>query len=90
MVGRNKKKRGGQVDTFRHGQVVKNDSVLQLAGLVTSTWRGMCPTSYKQEGTSKMFCLYYQDEEVDYCILKKKPEPDVSVVILLLDFKTQV
>ncbi|XP_076211898.1 protein GPR107 isoform X1 [Aptenodytes patagonicus] len=42
------------------------------------------------EGTSKMFCLYYQDEEVDYCILKRKPEQDVSVVILLLDFKTEV
>ncbi|KFP46605.1 Protein GPR107, partial [Cathartes aura] len=32
----------------------------------------------------------YLDEEVDYCILKKKPEQDVSVVILLLDFKTEV
>uniref|UniRef100_A0A8D0KTB7 G protein-coupled receptor 107 n=1 Tax=Strix occidentalis caurina TaxID=311401 RepID=A0A8D0KTB7_STROC len=28
--------------------------------------------------------------EMDYCILKKKPEQDVSVVILLLDFKTEV
>ncbi|NXU35131.1 GP107 protein, partial [Drymodes brunneopygia] len=32
----------------------------------------------------------YLDEEVDYCILKKKPGPDVSVVILLLEFRTQV
>ncbi|KAM4761207.1 protein GPR107 isoform 1-T1 [Cyanocitta cristata] len=32
----------------------------------------------------------YLDEEVDYCILKKTPEPDVSVVILLLDIKTEV
>ncbi|XP_064325141.1 protein GPR107 isoform X2 [Phalacrocorax carbo] len=32
----------------------------------------------------------YLDEEVDYCILKKKPEQDVSVVILLLDLKTEV
>nr|XP_013800047.1 PREDICTED: protein GPR107 [Apteryx mantelli mantelli] len=32
----------------------------------------------------------YLDEEVDYCILKKKPEQDVSVVILLLDFKNEV
>ncbi|NWH50922.1 GP107 protein, partial [Fregata magnificens] len=32
----------------------------------------------------------YLDEEMDYCILKKKPEQDVSVVILLLDFKTEV
>ncbi|NXG62219.1 GP107 protein, partial [Hemiprocne comata] len=32
----------------------------------------------------------YLDEEVDYCILKKKPEQDVSVVILLLDFKADV
>ncbi|NWU35562.1 GP107 protein, partial [Hylia prasina] len=32
----------------------------------------------------------YLDEEVDYCILKKTPEPDVSVVILLLEIQTQV
>ncbi|NWZ63679.1 GP107 protein, partial [Acrocephalus arundinaceus] len=32
----------------------------------------------------------YLDEEVDYCILKKTPEPDVSVVILLLEIKAQV
>ncbi|TRZ13266.1 hypothetical protein HGM15179_013840 [Zosterops borbonicus] len=32
----------------------------------------------------------YLDEEVDYCILKKTPAPDVSVVILLLDMKTKV
>ncbi|NXX27180.1 GP107 protein, partial [Nicator chloris] len=32
----------------------------------------------------------YLDEEVDYCILKKTPEPDVSVVILLLDVHTPV
>ncbi|KFP77508.1 Protein GPR107, partial [Acanthisitta chloris] len=30
----------------------------------------------------------YLDEEVDYCILRRKPEPDVSVVILLLDFSS--
>ncbi|NWT53461.1 GP107 protein, partial [Erythrocercus mccallii] len=32
----------------------------------------------------------YLDEEVDYCILKKTPEPDVSVVILLLDIESNV
>ncbi|NWY96831.1 GP107 protein, partial [Loxia curvirostra] len=32
----------------------------------------------------------YLDEEVDYCILKKTPEPDVSVVILLLDIRRDV
>ncbi|NXJ61732.1 GP107 protein, partial [Rostratula benghalensis] len=32
----------------------------------------------------------YLDEELDYCILKKKPDQDVSVVILLLDLKTDV
>ncbi|KAF4789160.1 G protein-coupled receptor [Turdus rufiventris] len=32
----------------------------------------------------------YLDEEVDYCILKKTPAPDVSVVILLLDVLTGV
>ncbi|NXA02068.1 GP107 protein, partial [Nesospiza acunhae] len=32
----------------------------------------------------------YLDEEVDYCILKKTPEPDVSVVILLLDIQHEV
>nr|XP_030142168.3 protein GPR107 isoform X1 [Taeniopygia guttata] len=32
----------------------------------------------------------YLDEEVDYCILKKTPEPDVSVVILLLEIQNKV
>ncbi|NXO70493.1 GP107 protein, partial [Phainopepla nitens] len=32
----------------------------------------------------------YLDEEVDYCILKKTPEPDVSVVILLLEIPAKV
>ncbi|NXL17060.1 GP107 protein, partial [Setophaga kirtlandii] len=32
----------------------------------------------------------YLDEEVDYCILKKTPEPEVSVVILLLDIQHEV
>ncbi|NXP97603.1 GP107 protein, partial [Vidua macroura] len=32
----------------------------------------------------------YLDEEVDYCILKKTPEPDVSVVILLLEIQKKV
>ncbi|XP_019396656.1 PREDICTED: protein GPR107 [Crocodylus porosus] len=32
----------------------------------------------------------YLDEEVDYCILKKTPEQDVSVVLLLLDLKNDV
>ncbi|XP_065504490.1 protein GPR107 [Caloenas nicobarica] len=32
----------------------------------------------------------YLDEEVDYCILNKEPEKDVSVVILRLDLRTAV
>ncbi|NWU09289.1 GP107 protein, partial [Cephalopterus ornatus] len=32
----------------------------------------------------------YLDEEVDYCILRKTPEPDVSVVILLLEIESEV
>ncbi|NWR34850.1 GP107 protein, partial [Tachuris rubrigastra] len=32
----------------------------------------------------------YLDEEVDYCILRKTPEPDVSVVILLLEVQSEV
>uniref|UniRef100_A0A8C5UAX7 G protein-coupled receptor 107 n=1 Tax=Malurus cyaneus samueli TaxID=2593467 RepID=A0A8C5UAX7_9PASS len=49
-----------------------------------------CPISYKPEGTSEVFCSCCQDEEVDYCILRKTPEPDVSVVILLLDIRAEV
>ncbi|NXC24297.1 GP107 protein, partial [Campylorhamphus procurvoides] len=32
----------------------------------------------------------YLDEEVDYCILRKTPEPDVSVILLLLEMESQV
>ncbi|OWK59750.1 Protein GPR107 [Lonchura striata] len=59
---------------------------LQFAGLrIVTSRRGTCP-----EGTSEMFCSCYQDEEMDYCILKKTPEPDVSVVILLLEIQNKV
>ncbi|NXO13730.1 GP107 protein, partial [Oriolus oriolus] len=39
----------------------------------------------KNEGFST-----YLDEEVDYCILKKTPGPDVSVVFLLLEIEAEV
>lgn len=75
---RKKKKRGD----FTHGQDGFTTCGLRM---VTCAWRGTCP-----EGTSEVFCSCYQDEEVDYCILKKTPEPEVSVVILLLDIQHEV
>lgn len=73
-----------QANACRHGQAVQGNAAFQLGHLCLEH---LIPS---QEGTAKVVCFYSQDEEVDYCILKKKPEQDASVVILLLDFKTQV
>ncbi|XP_017665800.1 PREDICTED: protein GPR107 isoform X2 [Lepidothrix coronata] len=57
------------------------------------------PKGYDMKGLSVGFSLdrtrndgfsTYLDEEVDYCILRKTPEPDVSVVILLLEIEKKV
>ncbi|KAM6316316.1 protein GPR107 isoform 2-T3 [Podargus strigoides] len=67
-----------------------NVSSLSLKPPVSSDDKSSLSVGFSLDRTRNDGFSTYLDEEVDYCILKKKPEQDVSVVILLLDFKAEV
>ncbi|NWQ85367.1 GP107 protein, partial [Burhinus bistriatus] len=75
---------------FKDGFMKVNVSNLSLKPPVASDDKSSLSVGFSLDRTRNDGFSTYLDEEVDYCILKKKPEPDVSVVILLLDFKTEV
>ncbi|XP_075628754.1 protein GPR107 isoform X1 [Balearica regulorum gibbericeps] len=75
---------------FKDGFMKVSVSNLSLKPPVGSDDKSSLSVGFSLDRTRNDGFSTYLDEEVDYCILKKKPEPDVSVVILLLDFKTQV
>ncbi|KAM9218214.1 protein GPR107 isoform 2-T2 [Leptosomus discolor] len=74
---------------FKDGFMTVNVSNLSLKPPVGSDKSSLL-VGFSLDRTRNDGFSTYLDEEVDYCILKKKPEQDVSVVILLLDFKTEV
>nr|XP_009688254.1 PREDICTED: protein GPR107 [Struthio camelus australis] len=67
-----------------------NVSNLSLKPPVGSDEKSNSAVGFSLDRTRNDGFSTYLDEEVDYCILKKKPEQDVSIVILLLDFKNGV
>ncbi|NXE77527.1 GP107 protein, partial [Cochlearius cochlearius] len=73
---------------FKDGFMKVNVSNLSLKPPVDSDKSGLS-VGFSLDRTRNDGFSTYLDEEVDYCILKKKPDQDVSVVILLLDFKTR-
>ncbi|NWS57388.1 GP107 protein, partial [Chunga burmeisteri] len=75
---------------FKDGFMKVNVSNLSLKPPVGSDDKSSLSVGFSLDRTRNDGFSTYLDEEVDYCILKKKPEQDVSVVILLLDFKTEV
>ncbi|KFQ99342.1 Protein GPR107, partial [Opisthocomus hoazin] len=75
---------------FKDGFMVVNVSNLSLKPPVGSDDKSSLSVGFSLDRTRNDGFSTYLDEEVDYCILKRKPEQDVSVVILLLDFKTEV
>ncbi|NWZ57617.1 GP107 protein, partial [Haliaeetus albicilla] len=75
---------------FKDGFMKVNVSNLSLKPPVDSDDKSSLSVGFSLDRTRNDGFSTYLDEEVDYCILKKKPEQDVSVVILLLDFKTEV
>ncbi|NXE09517.1 GP107 protein, partial [Lophotis ruficrista] len=75
---------------FKDGFMKVNVSSLSLKPPVGSDDKSSLSVGFSLVRTRNDGFSTYLDEEVDYCILKKKPEQDVSVVILLLDFKTEV
>ncbi|NXH66805.1 GP107 protein, partial [Hydrobates tethys] len=75
---------------FKDGFMKVNVSNLSLKPAVGSDDKSSLSVGFSLDRTRNDGFSTYLDEEVDYCILKKKPEQDASVVILLLDFKTEV
>ncbi|KAM6047579.1 protein GPR107 isoform 1-T1 [Chlamydotis macqueenii] len=75
---------------FKDGFMKVNVSSLSLKPPVGSDDKSSLSVGFSLVRTRNDGFSTYLDEEVDYCILKKKPEQDVSVVILLLNFKTEV
>ncbi|NXV72962.1 GP107 protein, partial [Atlantisia rogersi] len=75
---------------FKDGFMKVNVSNLSLKPPVPSGDKNSLSVGFSLDRTRNDGFSTYLDEEMDYCILKKKPEQDVSVVILLLDLKTEV
>ncbi|NXW80127.1 GP107 protein, partial [Hirundo rustica] len=75
---------------FKDGFMSVNVSSLSLKSAMSSEDMDSSSVGFSLDRTRNDGFSTYLDEEVDYCILKKTPEPDVSVVILLLDIQTQV
>ncbi|NXK60725.1 GP107 protein, partial [Sylvietta virens] len=75
---------------FKDGFMRVSVSSLSLKPAVSSDDMDSLSVGFSLDRTRNDGFSTYLDEEVDYCILKKTPEPDVSVVILLLDIQTQV
>ncbi|NXV49375.1 GP107 protein, partial [Uria aalge] len=75
---------------FKDGFMKVNVINLSLKPPVGSDDKNGLSVGFSLDRTRNDGFSTYLDEEVDYCILKKKPDQDVSVVILLLDFKTEV
>ncbi|NXJ11944.1 GP107 protein, partial [Odontophorus gujanensis] len=75
---------------FKNGFMKVSVSNLSLKPPVDADDKSSSAVGFSLDRTRNDGFSTYLDEEVDYCILKKKPEQDVSVVILLLDFKNDV
>uniref|UniRef100_A0A8C0HLP1 G protein-coupled receptor 107 n=1 Tax=Buteo japonicus TaxID=224669 RepID=A0A8C0HLP1_9AVES len=93
VIGRDDVRQKVHLNTFgffKDGFMKVNVSNLSLKPPVDSDDKSSLSVGFSLDRTRNDGFSTYLDEEVDYCILKKKPEQDVSVVILLLDFKTEV
>ncbi|XP_051492401.1 protein GPR107 [Apus apus] len=75
---------------FKNGYMKVNVSNLSLNPPVSHDDKNSLSVGFSLDRTRNDGFSTYLDEEVDYCILKKKPEQDVSVVILLLDLTDDV
>ncbi|NXA05777.1 GP107 protein, partial [Sapayoa aenigma] len=75
---------------FKDGFMRVNVSNLSLKPLAGSDDMDGLSVGFSLDRTRNDGFSTYLDEEVDYCILRKTPEPDVSVVILLLEIQSEV
>ncbi|XP_065709814.1 protein GPR107 [Patagioenas fasciata] len=75
---------------FKNGFMKVNVSNLSLKPPVGPDGKESLSVGFSLDRTRNDGFSTYLDEEVDYCILNKEPEKDVSVVILRLDLTTAV
>ncbi|NXX97125.1 GP107 protein, partial [Centropus bengalensis] len=75
---------------FKDGFMTVNVSNLSLKPPVSPEVKSSLSVGFSLDRTRNDGFSTYLDEEVDYCILKKKPQQDVSVILLLLDLETEV
>ncbi|NXF74063.1 GP107 protein, partial [Sclerurus mexicanus] len=75
---------------FKDGFMRVNVSNLSLKPLVGPGDLNGLSVGFSLDRTRNDGFSTYLDEEVDYCILRKTPEPDVSVVLLLLEIESEV
>ncbi|XP_064891297.1 protein GPR107 isoform X2 [Columba livia] len=75
---------------FKDGFMKVNVSNLSLKPPVGPDGKESVSVGFSLDRTRNDGFSTYLDEEVDYCILNKEPEKDVSVVILRLDLTTAV
>ncbi|NXQ36213.1 GP107 protein, partial [Alaudala cheleensis] len=75
---------------FKDGFMRVNVSSLSLKPAPSSDDMDGLSVGFSLDRTGNDGFSTYLDEEVDYCILKKTPDPEVSVVILLLEIQSQV
>ncbi|NXW86281.1 GP107 protein, partial [Alopecoenas beccarii] len=75
---------------FKDGFMKVNVSNLSLKPPVGPDGKESLSVGFSLDRTRNDGFSTYLDEEVDYCILNKEPEKDVSVVILRLDLATAV
>ncbi|XP_007901015.1 protein GPR107 [Callorhinchus milii] len=73
---------------FKHGSMTVEMTSLTLKGIdlktIDNSELGLSLDRTKNDGFSS-----YLEDDVDYCILKKKPPSDVPVTLLLFDFGKQ-
>ncbi|NXG13334.1 GP107 protein, partial [Grallaria varia] len=75
---------------FKDGFMRVNVSNLSLKPLLDSGDMNHLSVGFSLDRTRNDGFSTYLDEEVDYCILRKTPEPDVSVVLILLEIDRAV
>ncbi|CAB1318945.1 unnamed protein product, partial [Coregonus sp. 'balchen'] len=72
---------------YKHGYMIVNMSSLTLTGENLDKIDSSTVGFSLDRTSSNGFSTYLDDQDLDYCVLKKSPSSDVAVALLLFDFK---
>ncbi|XP_038826509.1 protein GPR107 isoform X2 [Salvelinus namaycush] len=72
---------------YKHGYMIVNMSSLTLTGEDLDKIDSSTVGFSLDRTSSNGFSTYLDDQDLDYCVLKKSPSSDVAVALLLFDFK---